>query len=111
MPFLPLTNEQLLGVITAIAIPTAGWLVKHMSEEKKRRVVQRLLKDLDDIYARFKMNSRRCEAELYRLKDIAEEELTRGRISEASYKVLDAKINRYLSEIREQIEKESGQRA
>ena len=49
------------------------------------------------------MNSRRCEAELYRLKDVTFEMLKSGKIDESSYDVIKERIDEYLNEVREQI--------
>jgi hypothetical protein len=64
------------------------------------------MSEIDDTYSSFKMNSRRCEAELYRLKDSISNELKKGKIDEGAYAVLEKRIEDYMREIREQILKE-----
>jgi len=62
--------------------------------------------EVDDIYSRFKMNTRRCETELYRLKDDVLDDFKEGMIDEKNYKTLDKRIGDYMKEVKEQIEKE-----
>ena len=68
-------------------------------KKKKKGRIKTLLGEIDDAYLRFKMNSSRCEAELYRFKNLTLEELKRGKIDEQSYNILKERIEVYLHEI------------
>jgi hypothetical protein len=65
------------------------------------------MEEIDDVYSRFKMNARRCETELYRLKDEVLDELKVGMIDEEKYNILIQRIEDCMKEIREQIEREA----
>lgn len=64
------------------------------------------MEEVDDVYSRFKMNTRRCETELYKLKDEALDEFKEGMIDEDNYNILGRRIDDYMNEVKEQIEKE-----
>lgn len=91
-----------VGVILAIIGAAIGGLLSR----RKRGHVKELLDDIDKAYEGFKMNSRRCEAELYRLRGLVLEQLKNGKINENSYSILDKRIDDYLGEIRERIMEE-----
>ncbi len=95
-------NWEQIGVILAIT----GAMIGGLLSSRKRRRIKKLLDDVDKTYESFKMNSRRCEAELYRHRDIVLEQLKKGKINEESYNILDKRIDNYLSEIRERIMEE-----
>jgi hypothetical protein len=92
--------------ITATIGGAIGWIVKKRSAMRRRRLVSKLLSEIDNVYSRFKTNASRCEIELYRLKDQVLDEFKRGRINEANYNVLDKRIDDYMKEVREQIIRE-----
>lgn len=62
--------------------------------------------EVDNIYSRFKMNARRCEAELHRLKGEALDEFKGDTIDEDNYNILNKRIEDYMREVREEIERE-----
>ncbi|RMF90490.1 MAG: hypothetical protein D6733_03675 [Methanobacteriota archaeon] len=93
------TNWEAIGVFLVVAGSVGGWFLSR----RKRGRVKRLIDEIDTVYSNFKMKSRRCEAELYRLKDLILEEFKNGRIDDNSYAILDRRIEDYLREIREQI--------
>lgn len=69
----------------------------------QKRYLKRLLNESDTVYTRFKMNARRCEAELYRLKDVIATDLKEGRLEEQSYAILEKRLDSYMKEIQERI--------
>ncbi|MFQ5887847.1 MAG: hypothetical protein ACE5HY_04035 [Candidatus Hydrothermarchaeales archaeon] len=93
------TNWEAVGVILVVAGGATGWMLSR----RKRGRVKKLIDEIDTIYSSFKMKSRRCEAELYRLKDMILEEFKNGRIDDNSFAILDKRIEDYLREVREQI--------
>jgi hypothetical protein len=52
------------------------------------------------------MNSRECEAELYRVKGEIIEEFKNKKIEPSYYNFLEERIKEYMDEIKEQINKE-----
>jgi hypothetical protein len=58
------------------------------------------LHDIDDVYTSYKMKSRRCEAELFRLQDQIEDRLTAGNIDENTFQLLEGRIQKYMEEIK-----------
>jgi hypothetical protein len=93
------TNWEAIGVILIVVGGATGWFLSR----RKRGRVKKLIDDIDTVYSSFKMKSRRCEAELYRLKDMILDEFKNGRIDDNSYAILDKRIEDYLREVREQI--------
>jgi len=87
----------LIGVFSIIATVTA-----FVATRRKRGRVRSLLNEIDDAYFRYKKNARRCEAELYRLKDMVLEQYKAGKIVEGSYNVLIKRIDEYIKEVLEQ---------
>lgn len=97
-----LTRPDVIGVTIAVISSICGgvaWLAARM----RKRELRKLLEELIKIYSKFKMNSRRCEVELYRLRDVALEKLKAGKINESSYAVIKERIDEYLHEIRSRI--------
>jgi hypothetical protein len=65
------------------------------------------MEDIDDVYSRFRMNTLKCEAELYRYKNQVLDDFKQGLIDEAKYNILDARIDNYLKEIKEKTAEKS----
>src|SRR3989344_3209657 len=89
----------IIGAIAGVAALLAGWYYTR----RKKKSISKFMTEIDDTYSSFKMKSRRCEAELYRLKDMLADELKKGKIDESTYSILEKRIEDYLKEIREQI--------
>ena len=73
--------ERIATLITigGAAVGVAGWMSRTRSERRRRAILYKeLMQALDDIYTRFKMNARQCEAELYRFKDKAISDFKQG---------------------------------
>lgn len=90
------------GVILAILGMIAG-TVGYIISRKKGRVTTTYFKQIDSVYSTFKMKSYRLEAELYRLRDMVTEDFKEGKLDQSSFTLLEERIEKYLSEIREQI--------
>lgn len=90
------------GVILAILGACAA-IIGYFAQRKKSTVTTGYFKDIDNAYTTFKMKGYRCEAELYRLRDIITEDFKQGNMDENAFQLLDNRIEKYLSEIRENI--------
>jgi len=97
-----LISPEILGLIIAVISLLGGGIAWYMTRRRKGRA-RTLLDEVDEVYTRFKLNSRRCEAELYRIKDITLEKLKMGKIDESSYGIIKERVDEYLHEIRERI--------
>ena len=75
-------------------------------KRKGRILVKRFMNEVDNIYSRFKMNSIRCESELLRLKNDVLNEFKEGIIDEQNFKILDERIDHYLTEVREEVHRQ-----
>ncbi len=53
------------------------------------------------------MNTRQCEAELYKKREQVIDEFKQGMVTEENYKILEQWIEEYLKEIREELEIDS----
>jgi len=106
---LTLSIEQVATLITigGAGVGVAGWMARTTSTRRRKKILyKKLMNEIDGIYSRFKMNARRCEAELHRLRDEVLDEFKEGTIDEDNYNTLDNRIEDYMKEIIEQIEKE-----
>jgi hypothetical protein len=84
-----------VALVVTVIIVGAAWF----SSRRKRDHVKELIDQIDDAFFHFQRNSRRCEAELYRLKDIVLEQYKNGTINEANYTILDERIDDYLNKL------------
>jgi len=85
----------------------AGYIARTLSAKRRKRILfKNLMDEIDEIYARFKMNARRCESELYKLRDQVLDAFKEGMIDEDNYKVLGKRLEEYMREIKKQIESE-----
>ncbi|MBI4282613.1 MAG: hypothetical protein HY672_03915 [Chloroflexi bacterium] len=96
------TLAAIVGVVTGVG-GAVVWLIHGRAASSQKRHLKRLLDEIDTVYTRFKMNTRRCEAELYRLKDVVVEGLKEGKVTEESYGILDKRVDSYLKEVQEKI--------
>jgi hypothetical protein len=96
----------LISLIIAILSFTGVQIARRIQSRQKRRL-KVLINEIDDIYMRFKMNTRRCEAELYRFKDVVNTDLKEGNLEEGSFSILDKRLDMYMNEIQERIIDES----
>ncbi|GEM_PF-3961864 len=87
--------ETLASFVTILGVCTA-WLFA----QRKKKNFKFYFEKIDSTYSNFKLNSRRCEAELYRLRDMVEHELKEGKIEEGTFSLLNSRIEVYLKEIR-----------
>lgn len=85
---------SILGIILAVT----GF---NLAASAKKKSMSKFMNEIDDAFSSFKWKSKRCEAELYRLHDLIEEELKKGKIDESTYGLLTNRIDKYLKEIQE----------
>ncbi len=97
------TIAAMAGICGATA-GVIGWLARDWRGRKRRNLMFReYMEEIDNIYTRFKMNSRQCEAELYKIKDKMKSELRESALDPNKYKILNDRVDDYLKEIREEI--------
>jgi hypothetical protein len=84
--------EQIL-ILVIIVVTLIIILGSIFNTRRKRSNVKSLLDEIDDASSRYKNNARRCEAELYRYKDMVLEEYKSGKITEDAYNVLNKRID------------------
>jgi len=104
-----LSIQIMTGFITigGAFVGVAVWLIRTRSTRRRRKILlKKLMDQIDGVYSSFKMNARRCEAELHRLREEVLDEFKQGMINEESYNTLDKRIEDYLKEVKEQIESE-----
>ncbi len=91
-------------VSASVAVVTFGiLLLARRSASRQNRRVKKLIGEIDTVYGRFKMNARRCEAELYRLRDLIAIDLKEGKLEGSSFGILDKRLEEYMKEIQERI--------
>ena len=103
--------ELVAGIVTigAAIVGVGGWYYRARSMRRRGTILyNKFLNSVDDVYSRFKLNSSRCEAELLKLKEEIFRDFKEGLIEGESFNVLDGRIDRYLREIREELERDQG---
>jgi len=97
-------NWEFVGAITgilAIIAALIGWLLTR----KNRSKASGYIKDINEAFNKYKNDTGKCEAELYRMKEQIEHDFAKGKISEESFTMLDTRIDKYLSDVRRGIVK------
>jgi len=88
-----------VGIVLSVAFVGTAWV----RSRRRIGVTKALLKQIDEAYLRFKMDPRKCEDELCRLRNtILEGWLADGKITQDSHSVLDRRIEEHLKELRKQ---------
>lgn len=106
---LPLSMEMITGVLTigAAGVGIAGWMTRTRRAHKRKKILfERFMAEIDNAYSDFKMNARRVEADLHSLNNEVLDEFKQGTLDEGHYNVLNERIDDYMNEVKEQIEKE-----
>jgi uncharacterized repeat protein (TIGR02543 family) len=93
----PMLEVILAAVALVVSVIIVG--VAWFNSRRKRDQIKELIDQIDDAFFTFKRNSRRCEAELYRLKDIVLEQYKSGTINEANYTILNERIDDYINKL------------
>jgi len=105
-----LSIEEIATLISigGTIVGVAGYIARTLSAKRRRKILfKNLMDEIDEIYSRFKMNARRCEAELYKLRDQILDAFKEGTLDEDNYKVLSKRLEEYMKEIKGQIESET----
>jgi hypothetical protein len=93
---------SILGTLVGVG----GWVFRKRSERRRREFLfSKLMSDIDKIYSEFKMNSRKCEAELLDVREKVFEEFSKGVIDDDICQILLGRIEHYLEDIRQDINK------
>ena len=88
-----------LGVLIPIAMAVTGWYFLR----KKKTKLKAYFEKIDETYGQFKTEGQQCEAELYNIKHMIEQDLKEGKVEEGTYQLLVTRIERYLKEVRKQM--------
>jgi len=98
---------EVIGIVITVGgaiVGVGGWMVRTRGVRRRKKILfDRLLGEIDEVYTRFKMDTRRCEGELYRLRDQILDEFKQGLIDEENYNVLETRINGYMQKIKDEI--------
>lgn len=85
-----------LGVLIPIIIGLVGWYLVR----KKKSKLKGYFEQIDQTYGQYKVEGKKCEAELYALKESIEQDLKDGKIEDSAYNLLNERIARYLKDIK-----------
>lgn len=88
--------------VLRVLVPVVGVIGGFLLTRRRKGKFSKYLKEVDSVYAEYKLKTKRLEAELYRLRDIINEEVHKGKIDEAAYSIIEKRIEKYLVEAREQ---------
>jgi len=89
------------GVATVIALAAGaiGWWLSR----RQRGMTAQYMREIDKTFHSYKDNSSKCESELYSIKEKIDRDFAHGKVNENAYTILDARLDKYLSEIRKGI--------
>lgn len=90
---------EFIAIVVTIISGIAAITGFSMSARKKKKSISKYMTEIDNTFSEFKQKTKRCEAELYRLRDLLEERLKKGKIDESIYELLQKRIDKYLEEI------------
>jgi hypothetical protein len=93
-------NLGVILTIIAVILAATGFT---FAAKRKQKSISKYMNQIDDTYSEYKMKAKRCEAELYRLKDIVDNELKSGKIDDGAYQLLLGRIEGYMIDIQKQI--------
>ncbi len=93
-------NLGIILTIIAVILAATGFT---FAAKRKQKSISKYMNQIDDTYSEYKMKAKRCEAELYRLKDIVDNELKSGKIDDSAYQLLMNRIEGYMIDIQKQI--------
>lgn len=93
-------NIGIILTIIAVLLAATGFT---FAAKRKQKSISKYMNKIDDTYTEYKMKAKRCEAELYRLKDIVDDELKSGKIDDGAYQLLMNRIENYMVDIQKQI--------
>ena len=93
---------QTIGSIVGI-LATLGAIIGWLLTRKSRSKASGYIKDINEAFNKYKNDTGKCEAELYRVKEQIEHDFAKGKISDESFSMLDSRIDKYLSEVRQGI--------
>lgn len=93
-------NMGIILTIIAVIIAATGFT---FAAKRKQKSISKYMNQIDDTYSEYKMKAKRCEAELYRLKDIVDDELKSGKIDDSAYQLLMNRIEGYMVDVQKQI--------
>jgi hypothetical protein len=101
--FLGTVDLKVMLALVALAVTSASIGTAWVRTRRRRGITKTLLKEIDEVYSRFKMSPQKCEDELCRLRNtILEGLLADGKITEGSYNILEKRIEKYLEELQKQ---------
>lgn len=95
-----LENLATIVAIITVFVAVSGFT---FATKRKQKSIAKYINQIDDTYSEYKMKAKRCEAELYRLKDIVDNQLKSGKIDESAYQLLINRIEGYMIDIQKQI--------
>jgi len=90
----------LLGTVVTVGLVGGAWF----RSRKRRDIVKAFLAEIDDVYSRLRTDPKKCEEELYTLRNTILEGLTEGKMTEDNYAILDNRIDKYVNELAEKQE-------
>ena len=86
-----------VGIVLTASLVGGTWF----RSRKRRDIVKAFLAKIDDVHSRLKTDPKKCEEELYTLRNTILDGLTDGKITEDNYDILDKRIDKYVSELTE----------
>jgi hypothetical protein len=97
----PNISWEFVAVVISIIAGLTTILGFSFNGHKRKRAISKYMEEIDSTFAEFKWKSKRCEAELYRLHDVLEDRLKKGKIDEPQFELLDKRIDKYILAINE----------
>jgi KaiC/GvpD/RAD55 family RecA-like ATPase len=90
----------IIGLTVTFSSLGTAWL----RTRRRKGVMKAWLDKTDETYSNLKTDPQECEDELCRLRNRISEELADGKITEESHKIIDKRIDKYIEEVKSDIE-------
>jgi hypothetical protein len=91
--------EPIITGLTVLASITV-FLIGFLSIRRKRSKLRRYMERIEVTFNEHKMNPQKCKKELISLREFIKAEVTRGKLEESHFLILDKKIDDHLMELK-----------
>ncbi|PIN86506.1 hypothetical protein COV19_04400 [Candidatus Woesearchaeota archaeon CG10_big_fil_rev_8_21_14_0_10_44_13] len=88
-----------IAIVIAVIGALGGWLISR----KIRGKTAKYMTEIDHAYRTYRKNANKCEAELAGVREKIEDDFKKGKLNDNSLAILDARIDKYSKELRNEV--------